>query len=290
MIQFLFPFILAILSVDAVYFEDGELCMVKRNFTVATCGLKPEIVAIKNALSRMENEISSLGSELRQVKKTCGSCVHREARSCADNLYLGATEDGLYYIDPDGNGKFKVFCDMTTSGGGWTVFQRRLDGSVDFYRGWQDYKTGFGTLYGEHWLGLEKIHRITKSQKHELRIELEDFSGNTRFAQYTNVSISNESDKYRINLGVYSGNAGGNALRLHENMAFTTKDSDNDLFNENCAVKFKGAWWYNKCHHSNLNGDYHQSALVQYGNGIIWYEWKGYYFSLKHVSMKIRAV
>ena len=94
---------------------------------------------------------------------------------------------------------------MTTSGGGWTVFQRRLDGSIDFYRGWQDYKTGFGTLYGEHWLGLEKIHRITKSQKHELRIELEDFSGNTRFAQYTNVTIAGESDKYRINLGVYSG-------------------------------------------------------------------------------------
>ena len=94
---------------------------------------------------------------------------------------------------------------MTTDGGGWTVFQRRLDGSVDFYRGWQDYKRGFGTLYGEHWLGLGKLHRMTASQTHELRIELEDFSGNTRFALYSNVSIGSESDKYRLRIGAFSG-------------------------------------------------------------------------------------
>jgi hypothetical protein len=127
------------------------------------------------------------------------------ARSCADNLALGATQDGLYYIDPDGNGKFKVFCDMKTSGGGWTVFQRRLDGSVDFYQGWQEYKKGFGTQYGEHWLGLEKIHRITASETHELRIELEDFGGNKRYALYTNVSVAGEKDKYRLNIGTFSG-------------------------------------------------------------------------------------
>ncbi|CAH3183143.1 unnamed protein product, partial [Porites lobata] len=50
-----------------------------------------------------------------------------------------------YTIDPDGTGPFDVFCDQTTAGGGWIVFQKRLDGSVDFYRGWTDYKVGFGT-------------------------------------------------------------------------------------------------------------------------------------------------
>ena len=98
-----------------------------------------------------------------------------------------------------------MFCDMKTSGGGWTVFQRRLDGSVDFYQGWQEYKKGFGTQYGEHWLGLEKIHRITASETHELRIELEDFGGNKRYALYTNVSVAGEKDKYRLNIGTFSG-------------------------------------------------------------------------------------
>ena len=127
-------------------------------------------------------------------------------RDCSD-LYNwnGIQRNGVYDIDPDGSGEFKVFCDMTTSGGGWTVFQRRRDGSVDFYRGWQDYKTGFGEVDGEFWLGLDKIHRMTSSKSNELRIELEDFSGNTRYALYSSVSIAAEIDKYRLRIGSYSG-------------------------------------------------------------------------------------
>ena len=69
-------------------------------------------------------------------------------------------------------------CDQTTAGGGWTVFQKRLDGSVDFYHGWADYKNGFGNLNGEFWLGLDKISRLTNT-KNRLRVDLEDTTGKT---------------------------------------------------------------------------------------------------------------
>ena len=54
----------------------------------------------------------------------------------------------MYTINPDGGEAFDVYCDMTN--GGWTFFQRRLDNSVYFYRGWADYKAGFGDLTGKY--------------------------------------------------------------------------------------------------------------------------------------------
>ena len=110
-------------------------------------------------------------------------------------------QDGVYTIDPDGLGSFQVRCDMTTNGGGWTVFQSRQDGSEDFYLGWSDYKAGFGDLNGEFWLGLDKIHRLTKSGQDVLRVDLMDFNN----AVYGTFSVADESDKYRLNIGTYSG-------------------------------------------------------------------------------------
>lgn len=94
---------------------------------------------------------------------------------------------------------------MTTSGGGWTVFQRRLDGSVDFYREWQDYKSGFGNLNGEYWLGLDKIHRLTSDSQNEIRIDMEDTLGNTKYANYDSFKVKSEQQKYTLEIGAYSG-------------------------------------------------------------------------------------
>ena len=92
---------------------------------------------------------------------------------CSDLWKSGETQSGVYSIDPDGKGSFDVYCDMRTDGGGWTVFQRRQDGSVNFYRGWNDYKSGFGQLTAEFWLGNDKIHRLTASRASSLRVKLE---------------------------------------------------------------------------------------------------------------------
>ena len=84
------------------------------------------------------------------------------------------------------------------------MFQKRLDGSVDFYRGWDDYKRGFGDLNGEFWLGLDRIHRLTK-ERSRLRVDLEDFNGKTAYAEYDLFGVASEIGKFKLSLGKYSG-------------------------------------------------------------------------------------
>ena len=126
-------------------------------------------------------------------------------KSCAEAFKSGGKISGVYKIDPDGLGHFEVYCDQTTAGGGWTVFQRRQDGSVDFYRDWDAYKRGFGNLKGEFWLGLDKIHRLTVKDSKKLRVDLEDNLGNTAFAEYSSISVASEQAKYQLRVGTYSG-------------------------------------------------------------------------------------
>ena len=122
------------------------------------------------------------------------------------SLYkAGERKDGVYIINPDGLGSFRVRCDMQTSGGGWTVFQRRQDSSVNFYRGWQGYKYGFGDLNGNFWLGLNKLHRLTKSGHNVLRVDLTDWTDDTAYVKYGSFSVASESSGYRLNVGGYSG-------------------------------------------------------------------------------------
>ena len=161
---------------------------------------------------------------------------------------------------------------METDGGGWIVFQRRIDASVDFNRGWNDYKTGFGDLNGNFWLGLERIHRLASPGKGaKLRIDLkhQTYQGNY-YAVYTTFEISNEADGYRLKIGGFSGNA-GDSMSYHNEMKFSTKDQDNDLESINDAVAYGGAWWYRTGYQSHLNGR-HPSATVVYAdtNYISW--------------------
>ena len=128
-------------------------------------------------------------------------CFQLTRTACAEVYQSGDKISGVYKINPDGLGEFEVFCDQKTAGGGWTVFQKRRDGSVDFFRAWDDYKRGFGNLNGEFWLGLDKIHRLTVSGGYKLRIDLEDIHGKTAFA----FSVTSERAKYQLSLGSYSG-------------------------------------------------------------------------------------
>lgn len=216
-------------------------------------------------------------------------------RDCYDIYTSGHQEDGIYSVfpthDPAG---FQVFCDMRTDGGGWTVIQRREDGSVNFFRGWDAYRDGFGKLTGEQWLGLRRIHQLTIQAHYELRIDLEDFENGTAFAHYGTFgvglhSVDPEEDGFPLTVADYSGTAGDSLLK-HSGMRFTTKDLDNDHSENNCASFYHGAWWYRNCHTSNLNGQYLKGHHTSYADGIEWSSWTGWQYSLKFTEMKIRPV
>ena len=178
---------------------------------------------------------------------------------------------------------------METDGGGWTVFQRRQDGSVEFHKNWTDYEDGFGNLNGEFWLGLGKINRLTKEESNTLRVDLGDFNGNTRYAQYTTFSVGDNYTEYTLTVGGYSGTAGDSlpVYRLN-GIKFSTRDNDNDWSSDNCAQSYHGGWWFRQCFQSHLNGLYQHNPVISSRNGIIWSTWKNYEYSLKFTEMKTR--
>ena len=227
------------------------------------------------------------------VKELCSTYIMHTTqevfKDCMD-VKQKNQPSGVYVIKPDSLLPFLVYCDMETDGGGWTVFQRRMDGSVDFYRDWADYEYGFGDQHGEHWLGLRNIHRLTASAKQELRIDLQATEDEKASAKYGRFSVSGANDKYRLHVSGYSGNT-GDSMAWHSGMQFTTFDQDNDKHkNTNCASTHRGAWWYARCHDSNLNGHYHNGYHDSYADGVNWVHWKGYNFSLKATEMKMRSI
>ncbi|XP_034471729.1 ficolin-1-like [Drosophila innubila] len=179
-----------------------------------------------------------------------------------------------------------VACDLETRGGGWTIILRRLDGSVNFYRNWTEYKNGFGNLDGEFFLGLDKIHALTADRKQELLVILEDFDADRRLESYDDFAIGNEDQQYVLHtLGKAHGTA-GDSLDYQRGMKFSTFDRDNDKDStRHCAEKYTGAWWYNECHYSNLAGKYNDKS---YSSGVNWYHFRGYEYSLKTAVMMIR--
>ncbi|XP_048735913.2 microfibril-associated glycoprotein 4-like [Ostrea edulis] len=194
---------------------------------------------------------------------------------------------GVYRIYPAGGQGHSVYCDMTLDGGGWTVFQRRISGSENFNRKWVEYKRGFGNVKAEHWLGNQALHEITVHGLYELRINFEDFEGNTRFAKYNYFRIGNEAGGYRLSFSGYIGNA-GDSLAYAQGVRFSTFDRDQDTHRNNCAKSYKGAWWFTACFHSHLNGIYYRTGRQSSAQGIVWSSWRGYHYSLKSTTMMLR--
>ncbi|XP_063437590.1 ficolin-2-like isoform X2 [Mytilus trossulus] len=217
----------------------------KEEISLIECSLRllnnDEIcVASYDTVTDMCMLYTSCFSLLIDVSNTETTLIHRDLsdlrpRDCND-IHPGSLS-GVYTIYPTDE-QFDVYCDMDTAGPGWTVFQRRTDGTIDFYQGWFEFEIGFGNLETEFWLG----------------------------------------DSLTIN-----------GTRDHNGMMFSTKDRDNDRYTDyDCAQKYKGAWWFNACHWANLNGAYLGGPHLTFADGIEWYTWKGYRYSLKSTKMMFK--
>ncbi|CAG5126891.1 unnamed protein product [Candidula unifasciata] len=182
-------------------------------------------------------------------------------------------------------GNVQALCDTETDGGGWVIIQRRVRGDVDFYRGWDDYKRGFGTPDTDFWIGNDIIHNLTSQGYNELRIDF-IYNGIERFAHYTNFNLIDELSGYIITIGGFSGNV-FDSMSYHNGNKFSTFDRDNDPSDHNCAVNNHGAWWYNSCYMANLNGTWG----VSNNTGISWhFTYYDKWTNLSFTEMKIRLL
>ncbi|XP_058127864.1 angiopoietin-related protein 7-like [Anopheles ziemanni] len=220
--------------------KENTLQEMMRNMTILVDHSKVKLEELEANLNELQNETESIIN-------------HSFPRSCKD---VSSNKSGSYEIYL-GNGQFKtVFCEQTAFGGGWIVFQYRFNGKVDFYRTWNEYRDGFGTIDGEFWLGLKYLHQLTSTRKHELMVEVKDYYGNYGYAKYDHFEIGSEAEKFILKVGNYSGTA-GDSMIYDRGMKFTTKDSDNDKDSSvQCAKARYGAWWYHSCTNANLNGPY----------------------------------
>ena len=159
---------------------------------------------------------------------------------------------------------------METDGGGWTVFQRRQDGSENFNRHWSEgYLRGFGNTIGEFWLGLEPIFRLTQNRSiTTLRVDLRDSQGNPGNATYDTFGLLDSHRNYEIIVARYSGGNAGDSLTIHSGTEFVTPGYY-------CGNLLLSGWWFQRylfngqCFASNLNGLYTPRASIQY-SGIYW--------------------
>ncbi|XP_017894400.1 PREDICTED: tenascin-X isoform X4 [Capra hircus] len=206
-------------------------------------------------------------------------------RDCGEEMQNGVSTSRTSTIFLNGNREqpLNVFCDMETDGGGWLVFQRRMDGKTDFWRDWEDYAHGFGNISGEFWLGNEALHSLTRAGDYSLRVDLRA-GDEAVFAQYDSFQVDSAEEYYRLHLEGYHGTA-GDSMSYHSGSVFSARDRDPNNLLISCAVSYRGAWWYRNCHYANLNGLYGSTVDHQ---GVSWYYWKGFDFSVPFTEMKLR--
>ncbi|XP_065898504.1 fibrinogen-like protein A [Dysidea avara] len=247
---------------------------------------------------------STQGSETKETKRNpqkvkrqdpCGTPAPTDNCCIFEESHFDQSPPGAYTMNSSCTGKPSVvgmYCDTTTANGGWTVIQRRKDGSENFNRPWADYERGFGELNSEFWYGLKLMNCLTLTGQWELRVDFE-FQNKTRsYLHYNVFKVGSASEKYPLTIDGFTGETPTDPFTTQHylnGMKFSTYDNDNDRWGDgNCAAKIanatgNGGWWYNQCWNINLNSQYNpaQYGLIGFG---------GSYYNPRWIEMKTRPL
>uniref|UniRef100_A0A8C9MWH0 Tenascin C n=1 Tax=Serinus canaria TaxID=9135 RepID=A0A8C9MWH0_SERCA len=198
----------------------------------------------------------ALRSKTIQTILTTTGLLYPYPKDCSQALLNGETTSGLYtiYLNGDKAQPLQVFCDMGEDGGGWIVFLRRQNGKQDFYKNWSSYVAGFGDPKDEFWIGNPNIFMKSKP-------------GNP------------------LTLLFLLSPHPGDSMTYHNGRSFSTFDKDHDSAITNCALSYKGAFWYKNCHRVNLMGRYGDNSHSQ---GVNWFHWKGHEYSIHFRNLEGR--
>ena len=212
----------------------------------------------------------------RILKKYYCDCQNLQAkRDCLEYKQHGIKISGIYKIHQNILKIIQVYCDQDNDGGGWSVIQRRIDGSVSFSRDWNNYKLGFGQLQNEFWLGNENIFTLSYQglypRGNELRIDMKNAKGMMKYVKYSKFQVGNAGTSYMIHVDDHSGSA-SNELAYNNGMRFSTFDIDLDLHGLHCGKEFNSGWWFKGCFTANLNGKFFPGGIMDSveSSGIHW--------------------
>uniref|UniRef100_A0A3P9PID4 Tenascin Cb n=1 Tax=Poecilia reticulata TaxID=8081 RepID=A0A3P9PID4_POERE len=204
---------------------------------------------------------------------TTTGVLYRHPRDCSQALLNGDASSGMHtiYLGGDENQPLQVYCDMSTDGGGWIVFLRRQSGRLEFFRNWKNYTAGFGDMNDEFWLG--KFLQINGMGQ--------------QIAELTCHLLLEQLRHFHVICVPYKNCVCflGDSMTYHHGRPFSTYDHDNDIAVTNCALSYKGAFWYKNCHRVNLMGRYGDNS---HSKGVNWFHWKGHEHSIEFAEMKIR--
>ena len=272
-----------------IYFNFVLIAAIFGGIQSANFNLSAQVNALKAKVNKLEQYRASRSTYCSlHASGSCDSCICKDdfnlpekfycdcqnlpaKRDCLDFFRSGSRVNGIYKVTMNGLHTIQVFCDQVR--GGWTVIQRRMDGSTNFYRNWQQYKVGFGQLHREFWLGNDNIHLLTVQAIYpkgsEARIDFRIFSNSypNYHITYSHFQVDNEKSNYMLHVSGSRGNLVHSYFTSYNNkQEFSTYDKDNDGSSSyNCARSYNfGGWWYNgngnTCTstqaYTNLNGPF----------------------------------